>query len=334
MTIGLDFRNGVDACCFHLGVWTFLFDRCCSWFPASFFAELTSPQSASITLIWESMWTFALASADQGENRTQIISSNAPNPTLHFWKGRSVCLPGLLGYSQLKPLLSCCVSSSWWPVWLLCFVSYFLFPNHLQASVNHIYLVTDMIWNEKEPRFSLTPAFVLKSSSWGPSDQWSSLCLSDLGSGSCLFLLHFLVALFSRCDFIPTLEWCFMYSKSQIQTLLNMSSVSGKLISLITNKAGNRSFFWQKRIFGSWKYIFKMHVSQGSLLEVSQGYVQFSGCSKLREIPSSCDGGMTDGWQKHFWRRLLLVWKGYLRKHINSHALYKSLPMFFHYKNI
>lgn len=51
---------------------------------------------------------------------------------------------------------------------------------------------------------------------------------------------------FKICDFIPTLEWCFMYSKSQIQTLLNMSSVSGKLISLITNKAGNRSFFLAK----------------------------------------------------------------------------------------
>lgn len=48
---------------------------------------------------------------------------------------------------------------------------------------------------------------------------------------------------FKICDFIPTLEWCFMYPKSQIHTLLNMSSVSGKLMSLITNKDANSSFF-------------------------------------------------------------------------------------------
>lgn len=61
----------------------------------------------------------------------------------------------LVCWVTVKPLLSCCVSSSWWPVWLLCCVSYFLFPNHLQASVNHIYLMTDMIWNDKEARFSV-----------------------------------------------------------------------------------------------------------------------------------------------------------------------------------
>lgn len=37
MTVGLDLKE-VDACGFHLGVWMFLFNQCCSSFPALFSA--------------------------------------------------------------------------------------------------------------------------------------------------------------------------------------------------------------------------------------------------------------------------------------------------------
>lgn len=92
---------------------------------------------------------------------------------------------------------------------------------------------------------------------------------------------------------------------------------------------GYRGYYdvWLVYICLSWVYCKDLKVSQGS--------VRSDLCSKLREILLRCDGRRTDGWQKHFWWRLFLLWNGYLRKYINSHALFENLPMFFfHYKNI
>lgn len=54
----------------------------------------------------------------------------------------------------------------------------------------------------------------------------------------CIFWL----LVFKTCDFISALDWCFMYPKSQITTVSNMSSVSGKNYELNNYKWSCKRF--------------------------------------------------------------------------------------------
>lgn len=154
-----------------------------------------------------------------------------------------------------------------------------------------IYLVTDMIWNDKEPCFSL-------------------MCRVP-----CFLPLFFTYL-------------CRLVSPFKVSHLFLFWNISIRKIDELNDKWSCKQFPGYRGYLALGN-IFLSCVYPKDLYSRSHKVMSNSVCVLNLEIPSSCDGGKTDGWQKHFWRRLLPVWKGYLRKHINSHALYESLPMFF-----